>query len=227
MNEHFINVKVDREERPDVDKVYMSFVQATTGGGGWPMSVFLTPKLKPIYGGTYFPPQDSVKPKSDILSFDNNGKEKSDIGQLSDFFYLIFQVFGRPGFKTILRALSSKWEMQREQMMESGDRIIEALEASKQTGVGTDDETPPECKEVVKTCFKQLSQSYDSEYGGFSKEPKFPQPVNFNFLFSFYAGNRNDDRAKQGLEMTLHTLKMMAKGGIHDHISQVSKSLIF
>ena len=60
MNEHFINVKVDREERPDVDKVYMSFVQATTGGGGWPMSVFLTPKLKPIYGGTYFPPEDQV-----------------------------------------------------------------------------------------------------------------------------------------------------------------------
>ena len=60
MNEHFINVKVDREERPDVDKVYMSFVQATTGGGGWPMSVFLTPKLKPIYGGTYYPPEDQV-----------------------------------------------------------------------------------------------------------------------------------------------------------------------
>ena len=60
MNENFINIKVDREERPDVDKVYMSFVQATTGGGGWPMSVFLTPKLKPIFGGTYFPPQDNV-----------------------------------------------------------------------------------------------------------------------------------------------------------------------
>ena len=60
MNERFINVKVDREERPDVDKVYMSFVQATTGGGGWPMSVFLTPKLKPIYGGTYYPPEDQV-----------------------------------------------------------------------------------------------------------------------------------------------------------------------
>ena len=150
------------------------------------------------------------------------------IGLLLLYFFppLIFQVFGRPGFKTILRALSSKWEMQREQMMESGDRIIEALEASKQTQ-GTDDETPPECKEVVKTCFRQLSQSYDSEYGGFSKEPKFPQPVNFNFLFSFFAGNRNDDRAKQGLKMTLHTLKMMAKGGIHDHISQVKKSFLF
>ena len=67
MNEHFINVKVDREERPDVDKVYMSFVQATTGGGGWPMSVFLTPTLKPIYGGTYFPPEDQVSNISDCL----------------------------------------------------------------------------------------------------------------------------------------------------------------
>ena len=98
MNEHFINVKVDREERPDVDKVYMSFVQATTGGGGWPMSVFLTPTLKPIYGGTYFPPED--------------------------------QMFGRPGFKTILKALSSKWELQRDMMIESGDKIIQAMEKS-------------------------------------------------------------------------------------------------
>ena len=51
-----MNIKVDREERPDVDKVYMTYVQATTGSGGWPMSVFLTPDLKPFYGGTYFPP---------------------------------------------------------------------------------------------------------------------------------------------------------------------------
>ena len=58
MNEHFVNIKVDREERPDVDRVYMTFVQATTGGGGWPMSVFLTPDLKPFVGGTYYPPED-------------------------------------------------------------------------------------------------------------------------------------------------------------------------
>jgi uncharacterized protein YyaL (SSP411 family) len=58
MNEFFVNIKVDREERPDVDRVYMTFVQATTGGGGWPMSVWLTPELKPFVGGTYFPPDD-------------------------------------------------------------------------------------------------------------------------------------------------------------------------
>jgi uncharacterized protein len=56
LNEHFVSIKVDREERPDVDRVYMTFVQGTTGSGGWPMSVWLTPELKPFYGGTYFPP---------------------------------------------------------------------------------------------------------------------------------------------------------------------------
>ncbi len=58
MNEKFINIKVDREERPDVDRVYMAFVQATTGSGGWPMSVWLTPEGRPFFGGTYFPPDD-------------------------------------------------------------------------------------------------------------------------------------------------------------------------
>ena len=57
MNRHFVSIKVDREERPDVDRIYMTFVQASTGGGGWPMSVWLTPDLKPFYGGTYFPPE--------------------------------------------------------------------------------------------------------------------------------------------------------------------------
>jgi hypothetical protein len=56
LNEHFVSIKVDREERPDVDKIYMTFVQATSGSGGWPMSVWLTPEFKPFFGGTYFPP---------------------------------------------------------------------------------------------------------------------------------------------------------------------------
>jgi uncharacterized protein len=58
MNDNFVSIKVDREERPDVDQVYMTFVQATTGSGGWPMTVFLTPDLRPFFGGTYFPPED-------------------------------------------------------------------------------------------------------------------------------------------------------------------------
>lgn len=65
MNEHFINIKVDREERPDLDQIYMNAVQLMTQHGGWPMSVWLTPDLKPFYGGTYFPPQ----PRYNMPSF--------------------------------------------------------------------------------------------------------------------------------------------------------------
>src|SRR4030095_11223435 len=58
LNEHFVSIKVDREERPDLDQIYMTAVQLLTGQGGWPMSMFLTPSLNPFYGGTYFPPDD-------------------------------------------------------------------------------------------------------------------------------------------------------------------------
>src|SRR5277367_1713759 len=58
MNEHYVPIKVDREERPDLDEIYMKSVQLMTGHGGWPMTVFLTPELKPFFGGTYYPPQD-------------------------------------------------------------------------------------------------------------------------------------------------------------------------
>jgi uncharacterized protein len=58
LNRYYVPVKVDREERPDVDRIYMTFVQALSGGGGWPMSVWLTPELKPFFGGTYFPPEN-------------------------------------------------------------------------------------------------------------------------------------------------------------------------
>lgn len=65
MNEHFINIKVDREERPDFDVIYMQATVAMTDSGGWPMSVFLTPDLKPFYAGTYFPPV----PRHNLPSF--------------------------------------------------------------------------------------------------------------------------------------------------------------
>ena len=56
MNRHFVNIKIDREERPDLDQIYMDAVQAIAGNGGWPLNVFLTPEGKPFYGGTYYPP---------------------------------------------------------------------------------------------------------------------------------------------------------------------------
>jgi uncharacterized protein YyaL (SSP411 family) len=74
LNEHFVCIKVDREERPDVDRVYMTFVQATTGGGGWPMTVWLTPHLKPFFGGTYFTPQQLAATANTIADAWNNNR---------------------------------------------------------------------------------------------------------------------------------------------------------
>jgi uncharacterized protein len=63
MNRHFVNIKVDREERPDLDNIYISAVSAMTGSAGWPLNVFLTPDARPFYGGTYFPPKGaSIRP---------------------------------------------------------------------------------------------------------------------------------------------------------------------
>src|SRR5918993_2579783 len=70
MNERFVNIKIDREERPDLDHIYMDAVQAMTGSGGWPLNVFLTPAKKPFYGGIYFPPQKAFNRPSwaDVLN---------------------------------------------------------------------------------------------------------------------------------------------------------------
>src|ERR1700736_5242349 len=95
MNRLFINIKVDREERPDVDQLYMLAVQIMTRQGGWPMSVFLTPDLKPFYGGTYFPPTDA---------------------------------HGRPGFPTLLRALSDAYHNLRADVDSSAQNLLDYLE---------------------------------------------------------------------------------------------------
>ncbi|KAK3088527.1 hypothetical protein FSP39_020188 [Pinctada imbricata] len=186
MNEHYVSVKVDREERPDVDRVYMTFVQATSGGGGWPMSVWLTPDLKPLYGGTYFPPDD--------------------------------RYFGRPGFKTVLRNLAQQWIKKKDMIEQQTDIILQTLQEGTKVAEAPGESLPD--KSALLTLFNMLLKSYDSEYGGFSKEPKFPQPVNFNFLFAMYAESPEDDESKSALSMCVHTLKMMAKGGICDHISK-------
>src|SRR5438128_3998661 len=81
MNEHFVNIKIDREERPDIDHIYMDAVQTMTGTGGWPLNVFLTPDGRPFYGGTYFPPVRAFNRSSwrEILTAINQTyREKKD-----------------------------------------------------------------------------------------------------------------------------------------------------
>ena len=178
MNRYFVSIKVDREERPDIDRVYMTFVQATTGGGGWPMSVFLTPELKPFYGGTYYPPEDR---------------------------------YGRPGLRTVLLRLADAWEKEHEKILNSANEVTKALrQASSASQAGAGSLQQP----VLDKTYQQAKTSYDKTYGGFGGAPKFPRPVTMNFLLRYYARTSQKD----ALDMTLHTLRAMAQGGIHDHI---------
>ncbi|KAK1881565.1 Spermatogenesis-associated protein 20, partial [Dissostichus eleginoides] len=186
LSDNFVCIKVDREERPDVDKVYMTFVQATCGGGGWPMSVWLTPDLRPFIGGTYFPPTDHPQ---------------------------------RPGLKTVLTRILQQWQNNRPALESNGEKILEALR--KGTAVSANPgETPPSAPDVAQRCFQQLAHSYEEEYGGFRDAPKFPTPVNLMFLMSFWSVNRCSSEGGEALQMALHTLRMMALGGIHDHVAQ-------
>ncbi|KAK5850445.1 hypothetical protein PBY51_001326 [Eleginops maclovinus] len=186
LSDNFVCIKVDREERPDVDKVYMTFVQATCGGGGWPMSVWLTPELHPFIGGTYFPPTDHAR---------------------------------RPGLKTVLTRIMEQWQNNRPALESNGERILEALK--KGTAVSANPgEIPPPAPDVAQRCFQQLAHSYEEEYGGFRDAPKFPTPVNLMFLMSFWSVNRSSSEGVEALQMALHTLRMMALGGIHDHVAQ-------
>src|SRR5712692_6467303 len=163
MNRSFVSIKVDREERPDLDRIYMNFVEATTGSGGWPMSVFLTPDRKPFFGGTYFPKDDN---------------------------------YGRIGFRTLLLRVADAWQRDREKIVQSADQATKELQRNLTARPG---DAGPLQQAVLEKTYQQIKASYDPKDGGFGGAPKFPRPVVFNFLF--------------------HTLRAMARGGIHDHIA--------
>jgi len=183
MNELFVNVKVDREERPDVDRVYMTYVQASTGSGGWPMSVFLTPDLKPFFGATYFPPEDR---------------------------------YGRPGFPKVLLQLSDAWKKDPAGVTKSANEAIAALSEYSASGAP---KNAAAGKEAIAKCLAQLTETFDSELGGFGGAPKFPRPVSLNFLFRVAARGGAESRdAKIAAGMALLTLRKMAEGGMHDHL---------
>ena len=177
MNQYFVSVKVDREERPDIDRVYMSYLQAATGGGGWPMTLFLTPDLKPFFGGTYYAPDDRN---------------------------------GRPGLRTLFRQIQQAWTTQRDELVLSAEKSTQRLSTQVARSVGTTNLD----RTVLDRIFQRVQTTYDATNGGFGKAPKFPRPVVFNFLLRYYA--RTGDKA--ALEMTLATLRAMARGGIHDHL---------
>ncbi len=192
MNEHFICVKVDREERPDIDDIYMTslivYQQATGagGGGGWPLSMFLTPEGDPIAGATYLPPEDSPD--------------------------------GRTGFLTVASRIMELWTDKQETL--SGSAAMIAREVRRLSGPMILAEPKELTRELLEAVVAGIEGRYDPEYGGvdFNQRrpdgPRFPNVPRLQFLLALHAENPRPEI----LKIVDHTLTAMAKGGIRDHL---------
>ncbi|PJF27423.1 MAG: thioredoxin domain-containing protein, partial [Phototrophicales bacterium] len=179
MNRLFINIKVDREERPDIDDIYMQAVQAMTGGhGGWPLTVFLLPDGRPFYGGTYYPREPR---------------------------------YGMPPFRQVLEAVHEAFTKRRDQVEQAADQLTSALQRDVLNIGGRDQDINAD---LLDAAFDKLARNFDKAHGGFGGAPKFPQPMNLEFLLRVH--RRTGD--SRPLEMALHTLRKMARGGIYDQI---------
>ena len=175
LNQVFIPIKVDREERPDIDQLYMSVCQAVTGTGGWPLTVVLTPDKKPFFAGTYFPKESR---------------------------------FGRTGLMELIPKIDQLWKENREELLESADKILGFLQQPAQGESVALDES------IFDKAYHQLSERFDPSRGGFGTAPKFPSPHNFLFLLRYW--HRTGER--RALEMVEKTLQKMRLGGIFDQI---------
>jgi hypothetical protein len=194
MNRLFVSIKVDREERPDVDQVYMKAVQAMTGGGGWPMTVFLTPGLVPYYGGTYFPPE----PRHGMPSFPQVLEAAADA---FDNRREAVEAGGSRLVEALARTTAAGAQGERRGMDREGAR--------GDTPAGSWAEG------VLDAAYRALASRYDERDGGFGTAPKFPQPVTLELLLRHHLRTG----APQALEMVVHTLRRMAAGGLRDHLA--------
>jgi uncharacterized protein len=161
MNENFINVKVDREERPDLDHIYMDAVQAMTGSGGWPLNVFLTPEAKPFYGGTYFPPRPIHNRNSwtEVLS----------------------------GVAVAFRDRRTEVEQQADNLT----RHVASAGSFGIGAEAQSTDASPFSPTVLHEIRDRLLGTADTTYGGFGGAPKFPQTFSIRFLLNDYYHTRN------------------------------------
>jgi uncharacterized protein YyaL (SSP411 family) len=189
LNERFVSVKVDREERPDVDAVYMEAVQAMTGSGGWPMTVFLTPDGRPFFGGTYFPPHDghgmpSFRRVLDAVD-DVWHNRRDEVDRQAD-------------------ALA--------QAIERRTHLPQDLAAA------SDDATNPDpgarAAALLSSAVTELRARFDAAWGGFGPAPKFPQTQLVELCFRHHRLTGDES----SLAMATTTLGAMAAGGIYDHL---------
>lgn len=169
MNEYFINIKIDREERPDLDHIYMDAVQAITGSGGWPLNVFLTPDAKPFFGGTYFPPERAFNRASwkEVLT----GIHKNYLVKKDEIFSQAENLTGH--------------------LLSSNSFGI------RQPGTATD--KPLFSDETLQIIADNLLANADTEWGGFGKAPKFPQTFSIQYLLRHYHFTKEPAALQQAL----------------------------
>lgn len=171
MNTNFINIKIDREERPDLDHIYMDAVQAISGSGGWPLNVFLTPEAKPFYGGTYYPPVKAFNRSSwtDVLqSIAQSWKEREN--------EIISQA------ENLTDYLSQSNNLQKKSFIP----VIE--ETQSLFDIANCD-----------TMFEAIIKTADKEWGGFGKAPKFPQTATIQYLLQYHHNTKNKIALDQAL----------------------------
>ena len=191
MNANFINIKVDREERPDVDAVYMQALTAMAGHGGWPMTVFMTPKGKPFFAGTYFPKER----RGNMASFVEILKAVKDIWE-EDRDKVLNQasLVGQALAKA--QTLNNSGSQNSPNPDELKDKIISRQSYS----------------ENLTKALAGLVSSHDSEWGGFGNAPKFPQAMALEFVLMFSVSDKNL------AALVDVSLTAMASGGIYDHL---------
>ncbi|MFN0275143.1 MAG: thioredoxin domain-containing protein [Chitinophagales bacterium] len=176
MNKFFVNIKVDREERPDVDHIYMQACQLITGSGGWPLNMFLTPDLKPFTGGTYFP----LKPYYGKPSW-------------TDVLVYVHEVFSRE---------RDKAEEQAELMMQHLQKMDDSLIQNLQIKIA---ETEILSKSEIQTVHKNLAEHFDTEDGGFGNSPKFPSAMTLLYMLKKNYFTKNE-KELQFIHLTLYKM---------------------
>ena len=229
LNASFIPIKLDRESRPDLDEIYMSFVTATTGSGGWPLNVFLTPDLKPVFGGTYWPGSSTAA----------NLHQSSGVPDEAPTTFL-----------EVLNKMQEVWTTQQERCVQSASDITKQLQefaaegihshSDVQTRGESTDEPEPLDLDLLDDALSHFVSRYDAVNGGFSPSanaPKFPTPVILTFLLRIGAsatypsthtrfgfptpipGILGKESCVQAASMALHTLFAMSRSGLRDHLS--------
>lgn len=190
MNENFVNIKVDREERTDIDEIYMKAVQLMTGHGGWPMTVFLTPDLKPFFGGTYFPkePRHGMPSFMQLLTAlseawrERRSEVEESSGSVTEHLKMLDSLNARSESK-----LGQTQAIKRDYLIDAADRLLDV---------------------------------FDHRFGGFGNAPKFPHTFNINLSLRCidHLVDKSPSIREAHKELVTVTLDRMAMGGIYDQI---------